>query len=91
MHFFLALPKALRIHLARSIVEFPSRIRCLTFLALLQLMLAGALLRAQIQPTQQLIPLTAGWNLVSIQVGTGMSPQVFQNPLSNLIIGYEVG
>ena len=72
----------------------PSRVPQMIRISLLMIIFIRGWLFADVPDSQQSIRLMAGWNLVSVQVGNGISPASFQASLSNparlkQIWGYE--
>lgn len=58
-------------------LRFPSSIACLFFALIITLVVVPTDLRAQSSTPAQVISLNAGWNLVSIQVGSPVTPAQF--------------
>lgn len=64
-----------------SNLRFPRSIACLFFALILTLIVVPSDLRAQSATPTQVISLNAGWNLVSIQVGSPVTPAQFKTAM----------
>lgn len=64
-------------------MNFPSRVQKMVRNSLLMAIFIGGRIFAQAPDSQQLVHLSAGWNLASLQVGGAISPDTFKASLSH--------